>query len=194
MPIFAITARMMSFAVTPGLSAAVHAHRVTSSTAVAAGTASPARGHLAGADAECQCAERSVRGRVAVAADHRHARLCQSLLRSHDVHDALLLAAQPITRDSKVAAILLQLLDLRRRDLIENRQTTRRGRRRMIHRRDGQIRPPDLQSAPRRPSNACGEVTSCTRCRSMYNSAGASLSSVGESAAARRHGCPRFFR
>ena len=46
--------------------------------------------HFAGADAERQRAERAVRGGVAVAADHRHAGLREALLRSDDVHDALL--------------------------------------------------------------------------------------------------------
>ena len=50
--------------------------------------------HFAGADAERQRAERAVRGRVAIAADHRHARLRESQLRSDHVHDALLLAVK----------------------------------------------------------------------------------------------------
>ena len=44
---------------------------------------------LAGADAERQRAERAVRGRVAVAAHDRHARLREALLGPDHVHDAL---------------------------------------------------------------------------------------------------------
>ena len=44
---------------------------------------------LGRADAEGQCAERPVRGRVAVTADDRHAGLRQALLGTDDVHDAL---------------------------------------------------------------------------------------------------------
>ena len=44
---------------------------------------------FAGADAEGQRAERAVRGRVAVAADDRHARLRQPKFRPDDVDDAL---------------------------------------------------------------------------------------------------------
>jgi hypothetical protein len=45
--------------------------------------------HLGGADAEGQGAEGAVGGRVAVAADHGHARLREALLRPDHMHDAL---------------------------------------------------------------------------------------------------------
>ena len=107
--------------------------------------------HFAGADAERQRSKRSVRRRVAVAADHRHARLRQSQLRTDHMHDALLVAAQRITVDAEVLAILDQLLHLRGRDLIHDRQPARRGRRAVVRGRDRQIRPPHLQPARAQP-------------------------------------------
>jgi hypothetical protein len=67
---------------------------------------------LARPDAEGQRAERAVRGRVAVAADDRHARLGQAQLRADDVDDALVLGAQAVDRDAELRAVALERLDL----------------------------------------------------------------------------------
>jgi hypothetical protein len=56
------------------------------------------------------------------------------------------------------------------RQLVGHRQLTAHlpgvGRHVVVHRRERQVRPADRPPACRSPSNACGEVTSCTRCRS----------------------------
>ena len=83
--------------------------------------------HLAGADAERQRAERSVRGGVAVAADDGHAGLRQALLRPDDVHDALLVAHAIVKTDAEIGAVLFHLVELRRADRVEHRQVARRG-------------------------------------------------------------------
>ena len=73
--------------------------------------------HLAGADAERQRAERSVRRRVAVAADDGHAGLREALLRTDHVDDALLGAVQIVQADAEIGAVLFHLRELRRADL-----------------------------------------------------------------------------
>ena len=103
--------------------------------------------HLAGADAERQRAERSVRGGVTVAADDGHAGLRESLFGTHDVHDALLVAGQVVKTNAEVGAILFHLIELGFADGVENRQVVRRGGRGVIHGRDGQVRPADFQAA-----------------------------------------------
>ena len=95
--------------------------------------------------------KRSVRRRVAIAANHRHARLRQSQLRPDHMHDALLVAAQRITVDAEVLAILDQLLHLRGRDLIHDRQPARRGRRAVVGGGDGQVRPSYFQTSRAQP-------------------------------------------
>ncbi len=77
MPICAISARMMSFAVTPGLQRAVDADSEGLRRALQQALRGQHVLHFAGADAERQRAERAVRGGVAVAADHGHAGLRQ---------------------------------------------------------------------------------------------------------------------
>ena len=90
MPICAISARMMSLAETPALERAVHVHLEGLRLALQQALRGQHVLHFAGADAERQRAERAVRGRVAVAADHRHAGLRESQFRADHVHDALL--------------------------------------------------------------------------------------------------------
>src|SRR6185437_1281157 len=92
-------------------------------------------------------AESAVRCRVAVPANYGHPRLGQALLGPDDVYDALLIAMRPVERDAEVAAILLELRDLRFRDLVENRQRTVMSRNTVVCGPDGQIGPPDFQSA-----------------------------------------------
>ena len=78
--------------------------------------------HLTGADAEGQSAERAVGGGMAIATNHRHPRLRQPLLRPDDVDNALIRAVRPIIRNAEIAAVLLELRDLRFGDLVDNRQ------------------------------------------------------------------------
>ena len=90
MPIWAMSARMMSFAVTPVLS-----EPVTLTRKVFDGRCSRHCGgenvfDFAGSDAECERAECAMRGGVAIAADHGHAGLRQAQLGSDDMHDALM--------------------------------------------------------------------------------------------------------
>ena len=64
--------------------------------------------HLRGADAERQRAERAVRGRVAVAAGDRHARLREPQFGADDVDDALRAAAEVEERDAVRPAVALE--------------------------------------------------------------------------------------
>ena len=130
--------------------------------------------HFAGADAEGQRAERAVRGRVAVAADHGHAGLRESQFRPDHVHDALLArcarrGSECRTRCSWFRAARAAWRRSRRRWAASGRVVgmlwsavamVRSGRR-------------TLRPRSRRPWKACGEVTSWTRCRSMNSSVGA---------------------
>jgi hypothetical protein len=74
-PILAMSARMMSLAVTPAPQSAVHDAPGRSSAPLQQALRGQHVLDLAGADAESQRAEGAVRGRVAVAADDRHAGL-----------------------------------------------------------------------------------------------------------------------
>ena len=65
--------------------------------------------HLAGADAKCDCAKRTVSRSVAVAAGDRHAGLGQTLLGADHVHDALLAARYVEQLDVVVAAVVFEL-------------------------------------------------------------------------------------
>src|SRR6185437_5718424 len=69
------------------------------------------------ADAECQRAERSMRARVAVAADHGLAGLGEAELRPDDVHDAAAGVTQPQKLHAEGGAIDLELTDLAGRSL-----------------------------------------------------------------------------
>src|ERR1051325_9348555 len=69
-----------------------------------------------------------MRGRVAVAADYRHARLRSTLLGSDDVYDALFVAMDAKARDTEFPAILFELLELLARDRIHDGERAIRGR------------------------------------------------------------------
>ena len=77
---------------------------------------------LAGADAECQRAEGTVRRGVRVTADHRHAGLSQAQLRTDDVHDPLLDIAERVQRNAELLAVVTQRIDLGLGDRIGDRQ------------------------------------------------------------------------
>ena len=198
------------------------------------GGASAPLARLARADAESQCAERAVRGGVAVAADGGAAREREALLGPDDVDDALPRVVQSEVRYAEVRHVLLQRLHLAtarqrrgRAQLVgagrrwvgggcapagragcaaagwggvewgeERRQGARRSAEVLGHAwvRDSaslmkvdtevkaerslvgtlwsavaRVQPGRRTTRPavRRPSNACGLVTSCTRCLSM---------------------------
>src|SRR5438105_2882361 len=104
--------------------------------------------YLACADAERERAECAVGRRVAVAADHRHTRLRQTLLGTDDMDDALLIAVEAEVRDAELAAVRLELLDLCGSDLVEDRQRARRGGRAVVRRTEGEVRAAHFQAAP----------------------------------------------
>ena len=123
---------------------------------------------LGGADAEGQRAERAVRRGVAVAADDGHAGQGEALLGADHVDDALADVVHVEVGHAELGDVLLQRLDLDARFLVgdalaDGRWSARCGR------------PPrcvasgrrTLRPARRRPSKACGLVTSWTRWRSM---------------------------
>ena len=105
MPIWAIRARMMSLAVTPGWQPAVDAHLAGLGLALEQALGGQDVLDLAGADAEGQGAEGAVGGGVAVAAHDGHARLGQAQLGADHVDDALLRAAEAVQRDAEFAAV-----------------------------------------------------------------------------------------
>ena len=137
---------------------------------------------LGGADAEGQRAEGAVGGGVRVAADDRHARLGDAELGPDHVDDALLVGAEAVERDAELRAVGSSVSTcLRLSSSLMSRATgvpsvgvlwsavasVRSGRR--------TVRP-----ARRRPSKACGLVTSWTRCRSMNSRPGSDLVGLPE--------------
>ena len=72
-------------------------------------------------DAVRQRAERAMRGRVRIAADHGHARQRGALLRADHVDDALAHVVHPEFEDAEVVAVLVQRLYLQPRDGIRDR-------------------------------------------------------------------------
>ena len=133
---------------------------------------------LAGADPERERAERAVGGRVRVAADDRHPRLGDPQLRADHVDDPLVLGAQRVERDPELLAVALERLAPAPARARLGSAPQRRCRRSgtlwsaVASVRSGRR---TLRPARRRPSNACGLVTSWTRCRSMYEQAGRDL-------------------
>lgn len=95
--------------------------------------------HLAGADAERQCAERAVGGGVGVAADHGGAGLGQAQLRADHVHDALLDVAERVQPDAEVRAVLAQGLQLGARDRVGDRLVDVEGRGVVVLGGDGEV-------------------------------------------------------
>ncbi len=73
---------------------------------------------LAGADAEGQRAERTVRCGVRVAADDRHAGLRDAELRSDDVDDALAAVAEAGVGDTELGRVAIERLELQTREVI----------------------------------------------------------------------------
>ena len=100
---------------------------------------------FAGADTERQSAERAVRRRMTVAADHRHAWLSRALLRSDDVDNALLVAVDAEAGDAEIGAVLFELLELFACDGVDDGQTAVGGRDAVIGGSEGALRTSNLQ-------------------------------------------------
>ena len=125
--------------------------------------------HLGGADAERQRAEGAVRGGVRVAADHGHAGLGEAELRARPRARCPARrrrgsaggrrTRRQLLRSVSICVRLVEvgdrLVDVQRRGVVVLGGDRQVG---AAHRAAG---------SARRPSNACGLVTSCTRCRSM---------------------------
>ena len=120
-PISAMTARMMSFAETPGCELAVDRDRHLLRGVLGQRLGGQHVLHLARPDAEGQRTERPVRGGVAVAADDRHAGLGQAELRADDVHDALVAVAHGCQPDAELGGVAAQRLHLGPADRVGDR-------------------------------------------------------------------------
>src|SRR5262249_31508074 len=94
---------------------------------------------------------RSVCGRVAVAADDDHARLCEPQLRTDDVHDALLRIVQVIELDAEFSAVGPQRIDLPAGNRIGERLTALRGRHVVLGRGAGGVRAAQLAARQSEP-------------------------------------------
>ena len=171
-PISPMIARMTSLAVTPAGSSpsTLIAHPLR--TALGQRLGGEHVLDLARADAEGERAERAVGGRVRVAADDGHARQGAALLRADDVDDALVGVAHREVRDAELGGVLAQHLDLPGGDRVGDRLVDVGGRDVVVLGGDGEVGAADLAPDSRRPSNACGLVTSWTRWRSMYSRSG----------------------
>ncbi len=95
---------------------------------------------LAGPDPERECAERTVRGRVAVTANDHHAGLSEAELWPDDMDDALLRITQRVQADAEVGAVATQRLDLRARHRVGDHLVDRACRRVVVLCRDREIR------------------------------------------------------
>ena len=124
---------------------------------------------LRGADPEGERAEGAVGRGVAVAADDRQPGLGEPELGADHVHDPLAVGAERVERDPELLAVSLQRLDLDPRELVGDQPRGRRavGGHVVVGGRDVLSGRRTLRPSSRRPSKACGEVTSWTRCRSM---------------------------
>ena len=165
---------MMSLALTPGARRAVDPDLVGLRVALEERLGGEDHLDLARPDAERQGPERAVRARVRVAAHDGHAGLGQAEFRADDVDDALAGRSDAVERDPELGAVRFELADLggghagraigRLRGVVGMEwsavATVWPGRRTPMPR-------------ARRPENACGLVTSCTRWRSTARTAGA---------------------
>ena len=99
---------------------------------------------FAGADADRQRAERAVRGRMRITADDDHSRLRVALFWSDHVDDALAGCTHREERDTEVRGVSAQRVHLLRADGVRDRPLG--GGDVVVHRRDGEIGPPDRAS------------------------------------------------
>src|SRR6267154_3958530 len=101
---------------------------------------------FAGADAECQRAERSVSGSVAVPADDRLPRLRDAELWPDDVHDALMLAVHVKEAHAGFAAIFLKRLELQAGVGVDDGQSAIFGGDGVVHYGESEIGAADFAS------------------------------------------------
>jgi hypothetical protein len=118
--------------------------------------------HLARADPERERAERAMRGRMRVAADDRHSRLGQALLRPDDVDDALSGRSHRVQFDPELSRVLAQLAHLLGRDGVRDRQVDSDRRHIVIGGRDRQVGPAYL------PAMHAQAVECLWRCHLMH--------------------------
>jgi hypothetical protein len=173
-PISPMIARMMSLAVTPSGSAPLTGDAHVLGFFLDQRLRGQHMLHLAGADAVGQRAESAMRRGVAVAAHNGHAGQREALFRPDDVDDALTNVDLVVIFDAELGSVLGQRLDLMRLSgrflmpcavergpwVVGTLWSTTASV--FLRRRFCTLRP-----AMRRPSKACGLVTSCTRWRSI---------------------------
>ncbi len=106
---------------------------------------------LAGADAEGEGAEGTMRGRVAVATDDGHARQGASLLRPDDVDDALSGVAHRVVGDAELGSVTAQRLDLLGRHLVGDRLVDVGRRNVVVLGGDRQLGTPDAPASQTQP-------------------------------------------
>ena len=140
-PIFAMSARITSLAVSAGRQLAVHGHRHRPKWTQRERLGGQHVLDLAGPDAEGECAERAMRAGVRVAADDRHPGLGEPELRADDVHDALLAVAHRVQPDAELGAVAAQRLHLGGRDRVGDRQLDADGRHVVVLGGDGELGP-----------------------------------------------------
>ena len=68
--------------------------------------------HFTGADAECDGSECAVGGRMAVATNNGHSRLCETQFGSDHMHNSLVGMSQAIKFNAKFFAVFVQCLNL----------------------------------------------------------------------------------
>ena len=113
-------------------------------------------------------AERAVSGGVAVTADDGHAWQGETLFRANDMHDALAVVGFGEIFDTEFCSISGKRFHLDAAFFVFNAAGPVGGRNVVVNHGQCFVRCADLERlVMRRPSNACGLVTSCTRCRSI---------------------------
>ena len=128
--------------------------------------------HLTGAYADGERTQGAVGGGMGVATDYGHAGQTGAGLRPHHMHYALALIVNFKFQNPQFIAVCVQGLHLDAGDRVFNTGHTGGalvgggghiviGVAKILSNRQG------LRPAKRRPSKACGEVTSCTMWRSM---------------------------
>ena len=100
--------------------------------------------YLAGPDSEGKRSECPMGRGVTITANNGHPRLRQTLFGADDVDDSLLVAMRAKERDTKIAAVLLELSDLSFGDLVQNREVAVVRRNAVIGRPQRQIGPAHL--------------------------------------------------
>ena len=101
-------------------------------------------------------------GCVAVAAHHRSTRLRQSELRPDHMNDALPWAIQIEQRNSKLLTVCFELAHLLRGHLVKAGQRSAGSGNRVIHGREGSVRPADSEAPP-------AQLSECLRRRYLMD-------------------------